>query len=221
MAPARGCVRSRPRRTPHNAFALHDEIVINEIMFDHPSATLLAPGAPQPATMDRVVSTSQACAVDLSGWRLNGGVEFAFPAGSRSCCRWLSHHRGKSRGGDCRPRLAGGEGLRPVVGQICPHGSDRIVLEDAAGNPADDVRFFSEGRWPVAANAGGSSLELRDPDADNNVAESWAASDESGKAAWQTFTWSGPNVAVAGGRADTVAGTGAPARRRPGRVPRR
>src|SRR5262249_11359363 len=34
-----------------------------------------------------------------------------------------------------------------------------------------------------------SSLELRDPNADNTLPEAWAASDETGKTSWQTFTY--------------------------------
>jgi hypothetical protein len=57
------------------------------------------------------------------------------------------------------------------------------------GNPADTVHFFGGGRWPSFANGGGSTLELRDPNADNSKAEAWAASDESAKSSWQTYTY--------------------------------
>src|SRR4030095_10766620 len=67
--------------------------------------------------------------------------------------------------------------------------SDYFVLKDPNNNPADEVRYFDGGRWPEYADGGGSSLELRDPRADNTKAEAWAASDESGQSAWQTFTY--------------------------------
>ena len=50
------------------------------------------------------------------------------------------------------------------------------------------------GRWPVFADGGGSSLELRDPDADNSAGESWEASrewDGSQDNPWQTYTYRG------------------------------
>jgi hypothetical protein len=34
-------------------------------------------------------------------------------------------------------------------------------------------------------------MELRDPDSDNSKPEAWAASDESGKSSWKTYTYSG------------------------------
>src|SRR5256885_12699257 len=69
--------------------------------------------------------------------------------------------------------------------------SDYFVLKDPNNNLADEVRYFGGGRWPESADGGGSSLELRDPRADNISPEAWAASDESSKSQWQTFTWRG------------------------------
>ena len=60
-----------------------------------------------------------------------------------------------------------------------------------AHNPANEVRYFNGGRWPDYAAGGGSSLELRDPRADNTIAEAWGASDESNKSSWQTYIWRG------------------------------
>ena len=54
---------------------------------------------------------------------------------------------------------------------------------------SDAQRQFARGRWPVYANGGGASLELIDPDADNTEPESWAASDESAKMAWQSYSY--------------------------------
>src|SRR5262249_43900140 len=67
--------------------------------------------------------------------------------------------------------------------------NENIVLKDPAGNPADEVRYFDGPPWPSYADGGGSSLELRDPNADNSKAEAWAASDETGKSSWQTYSY--------------------------------
>ncbi|MEM7230668.1 MAG: lamin tail domain-containing protein [Planctomycetota bacterium] len=64
---------------------------------------------------------------------------------------------------------------------------DRLVLRDATGNPVDELRYYDRGYWPRLADGGGSSLELRNPDADNSKASSWAASDESQKSEWAEF----------------------------------
>ena len=64
-------------------------------------------------------------------------------------------------------------------------------LEDASGNPANEVRFYDSGRWDERADGGGSSLELRNPGMDNSVPEAWAGSDESPKAQWVNISYSG------------------------------
>ena len=43
--------------------------------------------------------------------------------------------------------------------------------------------------WPEFTDGGGSSLELRDPHADNFVPEAWAASDEAAALGWQDYTF--------------------------------
>src|SRR4030095_7489853 len=71
------------------------------------------------------------------------------------------------------------------------HRGERLVLRDAADTLADSVFYFDDGRWPEAADAGGSSLELRDPRADNAHPDAWAASDESAQSSWQSYTFRG------------------------------
>jgi len=71
------------------------------------------------------------------------------------------------------------------------HRSGKIVLKDSADNPANTVHYFNDGRWPEAAHAGGASLELRDPRADNSAAEAWAASNERGRTGWRTYSYRG------------------------------
>ena len=69
--------------------------------------------------------------------------------------------------------------------------SDWIVLFDQHGNPADEVHYYDGGRWPSAADGGGSSLELRNPNSNNSRAEAWAASDESTRSRWNTYAYRG------------------------------
>ena len=54
------------------------------------------------------------------------------------------------------------------------------------------MTYSDGGRWSQWADGGGSSLELRDPRADNAAGEAWDASDESSRSTWQTVTVSGP-----------------------------
>ena len=95
------------------------------------------------------------------------------------------------------------QSLYPALGVLGPfdhklsHQEDDVILKDPRGNPANEVHYYSGGRWPAYAHAGGSSLELRDPWADNSRPEAWAASDESGNSQWQTYTYSGTNTTEA------------------------
>ena len=83
----------------------------------------------------------------------------------------------------------GVNGRRAVHQQALAQRAIIVVLKDPANNPADEVRYFDGGRWPEYADGGGSSLELRDPWADNAQAEAWAASDESGRSGWSNYTY--------------------------------
>jgi hypothetical protein len=76
------------------------------------------------------------------------------------------------------------------------HKGARILLLDANGNPADEVTYFDGFPWPEAADGGGSSLELRDPRADNNNPAAWAASNEAVRSEWINYSYrgiAGPN----------------------------
>ena len=73
------------------------------------------------------------------------------------------------------------------------------MLRDAIGNPAATVNYFDDGRWPEEADGGGSSLELRDPRANLDAGENWAASDESSRASWKSYVYEGTAAASAVG----------------------
>jgi hypothetical protein len=126
--------------------------------------------------------------VDLSGWRLDEGIDFRFPT-----------NRMLAPGGYVvvAKDVAYVQSLYPSLDVLGPFTnkfskrSDYFVLKDPNNNPADEVRYFDGGRWPEYADGGGASLELRDAHTDNAKPEAWAASDESAKASWQTLTWRG------------------------------
>ena len=124
--------------------------------------------------------------MDLTGWRLDEGIDFRFapgtiiPAGgylvvAKDVSYVQTHYPSASVVGPFNNKLSGS--------------GDYLVLKDAANNPADEVRYFDGGRWPEYADGGGSSLELRDPWADNAPAEAWAASVESARVGWSNYTY--------------------------------
>ena len=135
-------------------------------------------------------------AVNLAGWRLDEGIDFRFgtndsipPGGYLVVAKDPTMMQAKFPGA-------------PVVGPYnnrLSHSGERIVLRDAADNPADSVAYSDDGRWPDAADAGGASLELRDPRADNNAGEAWAASDETRRSSWRTYSYRGVAAASAVG----------------------
>ncbi|HWN97009.1 MAG TPA: lamin tail domain-containing protein, partial [Methylomirabilota bacterium] len=170
-----------------NQFALRNEIVINEIMYNHkafPSVNGL-PAEDSPEEWIELFNRSSN-AVALTGWTLAGGISFQFPDGkvlapgaylivAKDAASLRASYPTIDILGDFSGRLASdGETLR---------------LEDANENPADVVRYYAGGRWAEYASGGGSSLELRNPNADNSKAESWAASDETDQSSWQSYSY--------------------------------
>ena len=167
-----------------NSFAFHDEMVINEIMY-HPTPAL---GSNAEAGVWIELYNRSSNAVDLTGWRFDSGIAYAFapgksiaPGGYLVVAGDVSYLSAQHPGIDI---------VGPFTGKLSKT-SDLIVLKDANDNPADQVRYFDGGRWPEAADGDGSSLELRDPRADNSKPEAWAASDEGARSAWQTYRYRG------------------------------
>ncbi|RIK84361.1 MAG: hypothetical protein DCC68_01385 [Planctomycetota bacterium] len=129
-----------------------------------------------------------AAAVDISGWRLDDAIGYTFETNTI-----LGPGEYLVVAADAATLAARYPTIR-IAGSYSgslANSNERIVLRDAAGNPADEVPYYDDGAWPEAADGQGSSLELRDPDADNSRGESWAASDETARGAWQTMTYTG------------------------------
>lgn len=123
--------------------------------------------------------------VDLTGWTLRDAVEFDFPAGTE-----IAPDQYVAIAKDVATFAAAHPDVR-VLGNFSrslSNSNERILLRDATDNPADAVHYYDGGRWPKLADGRGSSLELRDPDADNSIAETWGASDESDRSEWNTYT---------------------------------
>ncbi len=164
-----------------NVVARCEDLVINEIMY-HPMLD------PEERGEYVELYNRGGSVLDLSGFRFTDGIVFEFPEGTmlapgaflvvaREPAFVCETHRIENATG-------------PFGGALANDG-ERLAIADARGNLADEVRYYDGGRWPAYADGGGSSLELRDPAADNGAAEAWAASDESGKSAWRTYAYTG------------------------------
>ncbi len=161
-----------------NTFSIPSDIVINEIFhtaFD---------GSPEQwiELKNRGGST-----IDIGGWKLAEGISYTFPAGTT-----IGAGQYLVIASDAAALLAKYPG-RAIIGNFSGGlgDSDDIRLEDTLGNPADEVEYFSDGRWPVYSDRGGASIELRDARADNSQPEAWAASSTAALGSWQTITYSG------------------------------
>ena len=111
-------------------------------------------------------------AADLSGWMLDGGSVFVFPAATKIAthdyvvvalnpARFAESYGGGAIGPLKRPLKRGGE---------------QIVLTDRAGRKIDVARYKDGELWPVSADGNTSSLERICPSFSGEVPENWAAS---------------------------------------------
>lgn len=176
-----------------NVFTRHHEVVINEIMYNHAPRyrTETQPYTESPEQWVELYNRSQT-AVEMSGWKLDGDVTFTFPTNTvLAADAYLVIAKDA-------PALRAQYPDITVLGDFkgkLPHNGGHIVLKDEFDNPANEVTFYNDHPWPGYANGGGSSLELRDPRADNSVPESWAASIESGKSSWRHYSYKAKAIA--------------------------
>lgn len=169
-----------------NSFTFHDEIVINEIMY-HAQPQLAQPGTPYAESDEEWIELYNRgnASVDLGGWELRDAVRFQFEPGTvMAPDEYLVVARDSAALAQKYPDIT-------IIGDFdgtLSNTDDRILLIDDQANPADEVHYYERGQWPQYADGGGSSLELRDPDADNSRAGTWATSDEATKSEWRTYT---------------------------------
>jgi hypothetical protein len=179
-----------------NQFVFRGEIVINEIMYHH---QLLRPTnglAPQSSSEQWIELYNRSNnVVDLTGWSIGGGISFNFSnATTIGPGAYLVVAKDSATLRSNYPAIA-------IVGDFSgklSHSGGTIILQDAAGNPANTVTYNTDGRWAHPAAGGGSSLELRDPYADNSTPGAWAASDETAKSSWQTYAYEAVAQSVIG-----------------------
>lgn len=135
-------------------------------------------------------------AVDLSDWYFGEGIDFTFPQGtSLGAGAYLVLAKDPASVLVDHPGI---DVVGPYLGSLSG-GGETLTLLDATNNPADTLRYYDGDRWPSAPDGDGSSLELRDPDADNALPSAWAASDELARTTWQTYTYRGTAAASAVG----------------------
>ncbi|MBT7068734.1 MAG: hypothetical protein HN919_20740, partial [Verrucomicrobia bacterium] len=171
-----------PTPNAPNTFTFRDDVVISEINYNPPP--LSAPFSKSENQWIEIANRSGQ-AVDLAGWEFDDGISFTFPSNTVLA---VGEHACLAESATEFANAFPGARLLGQYGGSLSRSGERLSLRDADRNPVDEVRYFDDGpRWPQFADGGGSSLELRDLDADNNVAEAWAPSDETDQTSWQTY----------------------------------
>jgi hypothetical protein len=174
-----------------NATAVRSMVVINELMY-HPITENDDDGYVE-------LYNRGSDPVDLSGWKLMDGITFTFPAGRiLPAGGYLVVARNITEIQSRYPALASANLVGNFSGKLSSSG-ERVALARPATAPSgaaafavvDEVTYADGGRWDGNADGEGSSLELIDAHADGRRASNWAASDESGKGQWQTFSTTG------------------------------
>ncbi len=166
-----------------NHITLSEAVVINEIMYHHRPQFL--PFVENNEEWIELYNKS-ADPVNLSGWRLDAAVTWTFApgtmlaAGAYLCVTndtiaFAAAHPGVPAAGN----FSGGLSNR----------GEHLVLRDSLGNAVDEVFYRDKEPWPIYTDGLGSSIELKNPDADNSVPESWAASDESQRSEWRDYSF--------------------------------
>jgi len=190
---------AQPTPGTTNSPAYQDDIVINEIMY--------APVSLNDDDQYLELYNRGSNAVDLSGWEFVSGISFTFPSNTiiapdgyfvvaRNTSRMLTNYpnlNARNLAGDFSGKLSHqGERLALARPQLAIAIDDQGVWSTNTVYPVvNEVTYQSGGRWGQWSDAGGSSLELIDPRADNSLAPNWAESDETHKAAWTVISATG------------------------------
>jgi hypothetical protein len=185
----------------HQISATSSDVVFGAELVNRQQLTPLIPGIPWQADPEEWIELHNRSdqVVDLAGWGLEGGVSYTFPAGSSIPVG------GYLVVAENATTLAAKFPAITIAGQFSgglSNSGEQVVLADALGNPVDEVFYRDGGKWPEIADGGGSSLELRDSDADNRYPESWAPHDSGDLSSWQTYTYR--TVAESDGQGNNV-----------------
>ncbi|HEY9174146.1 MAG TPA: lamin tail domain-containing protein, partial [Verrucomicrobiae bacterium] len=146
-------------------------------------------------------------AVNLTGWRLRGGISFNFPSGaSLAAGGYAVVASSRTNLLLAQPSLDPALVLGEYSGKLGDGGDtvrltklDDLVSTNQLGQfvtnkihiTVDEVTYATGGRWGRWADGGGSSLERTDARGNGNRASNWADSDETAKSGWTLVEFTG------------------------------
>jgi hypothetical protein len=190
---------SQPTPGTNNASPWFGDIVINEIMY--------APVSLNDDDQYVELYNRGTNVVDLSGWRFTSGIGFIFPPNThlapdgyivvaRNTSRMLTNYPNLNSGnlvGNFTGTLSHkGERLALAMPQLLPvMNSLAMWTTNTVFALVNEISYQEGGQWGQWSHAGGSSLELIEPHADNSLASNWADSDETHKAPWTIISATG------------------------------
>ncbi|MEW6237161.1 MAG: lamin tail domain-containing protein [Candidatus Omnitrophota bacterium] len=146
----------------------YSAIVINEIMYN--------PKGDEANGEYIELYNSSANAVDASGWKLSGAIDYTLPPSTAIDAKgFLAVCRNEQF---IRANYALDSSVK-TTGNFAPsklsNSGERIQLLDRNDNEIDAVSYSDKAPWPRDADGNGPSLELIYPLADNNNALYWSA----------------------------------------------
>jgi len=146
---------------PLAARAVDTTTVFNEVMY-HPA------GADDPEWIE--LHNEMAVNMDLSGWRITGGVNFTFPAGTTIAAGGYMVVASNPAALQASAGITGV--LGPWTGSL-DNGSEMITLRNAIDREMDEFHYEDSGCFPVAPDGSGVSLAKRAPQLATGDPESW------------------------------------------------
>jgi len=183
---------SLPTTSPglENGPAVLPAILFNELMF-HPISN-------SPVDEYLELYNRSANPVDVSGWRIEGGVQYTIPAGTTiPSPGYLVIAKNVATLRSKYPQLNAANSRGDYEGTLSNRGESLLLLRPATWRYpeppletplilVDALTYQDSRRGSQWADGGGSSLELIDPHSNNDLAANWSDSDESEKSSWTT-----------------------------------
>jgi hypothetical protein len=113
--------------------------------------------------------------IDLSGWRLTSGIEFAFADGTKI----PGHGYLVVAANPSAPSLAGIGALGPWSGALS-NGGEKVRLVNRDGREMDVIDYNDSGGWPAGADGSGATLARKDSESAASGPANWLASADTG-----------------------------------------
>jgi|GEM_PF-1367606 len=137
------------------------------------------------------IYNQNATPIDLTSWRISGGIDFQFPDDLR-----LNGHSYMVIASDPVAFTTAVQG--PYTGRL-GNGGERIRLRNNNDRIMDEVEYNDRQPWPVGADGTGASLAKIRPDTRSDLPELWAASHQfNGTPGVANFETGATGEAVAG-----------------------